>query len=342
MRHRFIRHMTSVILFTVTVLLLSTAAAGQRSVAGTTTSDGSAGHRGGNRIAFSRQLESGGSAGFTTDRRGNRERQIAIPEVGEDFGRTVWSHRGDRMLFSNIPTYAADGALIGFRPGISAPDGSRFHLLALPDRPVDMYCSAWTPDDRRVVCGDEVGLFTMRASDGGGVDRLTRNPFHGQDLAIGYSPRRHVLAFIRTNPGDPSNDNDDTAALLLARPDGTHLRTITPDGLLLPHELAGGDWSPDGRHVASTTATGRLVIISVHSKQVRTVPLRVQGDYFAAVPTYSPNGNRLTFSLFRGAPADIYTARLDGGGLVHVTHTPNVNELYPDWKPAGRHDKRST
>jgi dipeptidyl aminopeptidase/acylaminoacyl peptidase len=234
-------------------------------------------------------------------------------------------------LFSNIPYTNSSGTFVGFRPAISAPDGTHFHLLALPERPIDLYCSAWTPNDRRIICGDNTGLLSMRASDGGRVVRLTHNPFHGQDLPVGYAPNGRRMAFIRSNQGDPTDDSDDTVALLLSRPDGTHIRRITPYGLLLAHELSGADWSPDGRHLASTTVDGRLAIIAVNGKKVSLVPLQIKGDYFAALPTYSPNGRKLAFSLFKGAPSDLYRANLDGSRVRQITRT-EPNELFADWR----------
>jgi len=319
----------------VSVLVLGAVSSAPPSSASATPHSHQASHSKAGRIAFSRQLDGGGSQAFTIRPRGNDEQQVAIPLAGEDFGRPVWSHDGTRILFSNIPYFDSDGNLVGFRPATSDPDGSDFHLLTLPERPVDMYCAAWTPDDRRIVCGDEVGLFTMRAADGGGATRLTHNPFGSTDVPIGYSPDGRKLAFIRNNAGDPATEADDTAALLVARSDGSHGRAVTPYGLLLAHELAGGDWSPDGRHLASATTDGRLVIVTVRSKRIATVPLRIEGDYFAVLPSYSPVGTHLAFSLFRGAPADIYTARTDGSDVRQMTSS-GTNELFADWSSTAR------
>lgn len=332
------RHAATLLFAVVSALLLSAAGLQPSSASSAVTSTSVTTKRV-DRILFSRQQDGGGSSTLTIGSRGGHERKIAIPLTGEDFGRSVWSHDGRRILFSNIPYSGPDGTLIGFRPATSDSRGGHFHLLALPERPVDMYCSGWTPDDRRIICDDERGLFTMRASDGGLVIRLTRTPSGVQDVAIGYAPDGRHLAFIRTNQGDPADEGDDTAALFLARPDGTHLKKLTPDGLLLAHELAGGDWSPDGRHVATATADGRLVIVSVRTGRRALVPLQVEGDYFAVLPSYSPSGRTLAFSLFRGAPADLYRSDLRGNHVQQLT-SGSTSELFADWRPC-RRDRRS-
>jgi WD40 repeat protein len=284
------------------------------------------------RIVFTRQLDGGGSTVFTVNPSGRDERQVAIPLVAEDFNRSVWSHDGHRLLMSNIPyTDPTTGSFVGFRPATSAPDGSAFHLLALPQLPEDMYCSAWTPDDHRIVCGDDTpGLFSMRVSDGGGMRRLTVNPFGDQDVAVGFSPDGRRLAFLRYKPATKPSQ-DEQVALFLANPDGTRLHRITPYGLLEADELASANWSPDGHSLISANSNGRLVIVSADGSGVRRIALAFgTPDYFAVMPAYSPDGRQIVFSAFRQAPADLFVANLDGTHVHQITDSP-VNEYSADW-----------
>jgi Tol biopolymer transport system component len=288
------------------------------------------------RIVFSRsRIDGSGAAVRTVDPNGADGRAVHLPSVPEDFNRSTWSHDGRRLLHSNIPVNArGTGKLVGFRPATSAPDGSRFRLLALPKLPTDMYCSAWTPTDRRILCSigfKDPGLFSLRASDGGGRRRLTRNPFGSPDLAVGFSPDGTRIAFLRFRPGSgPHAEGQEKVALVVASPDGSHARRITGYHLLQAHELAWADWSPDGRRLVSSTPKGALVLVSAESGNVTPVHLQVGRRAFATLPTFSPDGKQLLFSLFRRGPADLYRARLDGSRVRAVTSSPK-NDINADW-----------
>lgn len=288
------------------------------------------------RIVFSRsRLDGSGAAVRTAEPNGAGGRAVHLPYVPEDFNRSTWSHDGRRLLHSNIPVNApGTGKLVGFRPAISAPNGSRFRLLALPKLPTDMYCSAWTPTDRRILCSigfKAPGLFSVRASDGGGRHRLTRNPFGSPDLAVGFSPDGTRIAFLRFRPGSgPHAEGQEKVALVVASPDGSHARRITGYHLLQAHELAWADWSPDGRRLVSSTPKGALVLVSAEGGNVTPVHLQVGRRAFATLPTFSPDGNQVLFSLFRRGPADLYRARLDGSRVRAVTSSPK-NDINADW-----------
>jgi hypothetical protein len=286
----------------------------------------------GARIAFTRQLDGGGSEVFTVAADAGHERQVAIPLTAEDFNRSVWSHDGRWLLHSNIPyTDPATGQFVGFRPAFSHPDGSHFRLLALPNRPEDMYCSAWTPDDRRIICGDDTpGLFSMRARDGGGVRRLTHNPYGGQDISVGLSPDGTRLALLRERP-DPAG-GPGSLALFVGRADGSHLRQRTPFGLIFGFtEFGGASWSPDGKYLVSSTGDGDLIFVASHGRGTRTVSITSDSTKgFAVLPDYAPDGRHLVFSLFLGDNADLYRSDLHGGHLRRLTTDP-ANDVNADW-----------
>ena len=138
------------------------------------------------------------------------------------------------------------GELVAFRPAISAADGSDYRLLRMRWRPMDFYCSAWSPDDSRILCSNHDGsIISIRASDGRGARQLTENPYGGQDLAVGYSPDGSRLAWLRERPGatDEARARRPSSS---PTPTGRNARRVTRWGLLLDPELAGANWSPDG------------------------------------------------------------------------------------------------
>ncbi|MFC4785343.1 TolB family protein [Nocardioides sp. MAHUQ-72] len=289
------------------------------------------------RIVYSRTaLDGSGATAITAAPDGTHQRVVSTTVPLEDFNRSTWSHDGTRLLHSNVVVLdPTTGDLVAFRPGISSPSGSHFRVLRLPRLPTDMFCSAWTPNDRRILCDigtERQGLFSIRADDGGGRVRLTTNPWGSQDLAVGFSPDGHRLAFLRFRPGTgPDAGTQDRVALLVARADGSHAHRITGYAVLQAHELAWADWSPDGRRLVSSTQWGRLVLVAADGSGLTRIRLRPsRPDDFAATPTFSPDGTELLFSLFRQAPADLYRAHLDGSGVQAVTHSPE-NDLNPDW-----------
>ncbi|WP_426516851.1 TolB family protein [Diaminobutyricibacter sp. McL0618] len=292
-------------------------------------------HQSRDRIAYTTSIPGGGAHVVVANPDGTGTVQLQLPQVLEDFGRPVWSHDASKLLLSNILRADSTGNLLPFRPATVSPDGRHFRLFALPAQPPDMYCSAWTPDDSRFVCavgGDTPGIFTFRATDGGDPLRLTTNPFANPDTPVGYSPDGNRFAFLRTKP---TNVPDTTAvALFIARRDGSHPTQVTPYGVLMPDVIQSAAWSPDGRSLLSSTTDGHLVRINAHSYGISQIRLDVPEPYFASVPSPSPDGRSIVFSLSHGAgprAADILTARADGSHVNYVTTTDDVAEWYPEW-----------
>ncbi len=278
-------------------------------------------------------VEHGGAVVTTMDPDGTAVSPVDVPDILEDFNKSTWSHDGTRLLHSNVVLLDDDGELVAFRPAISAADGGGYRLLRMRTRPTDMFCSAWSTDDARILCGTSGGIVSFRARDGRGARRLTTNPYGGQDLAVGYSPDGSRLAWLRERP-DPTPDEGsdlEREALFVADVDGTHARRVTRWGLLQAHEVAGASWSPDGTTIVSATRKGRLVQIDVATGAVAPVGLDLRSSDYAVMPDYSPDGQQLVFSMFRKAPTDLFVANLDGSDLHRITHTPNRSELGADW-----------
>ena len=285
------------------------------------------------RIVTSALLERGGARVTTLSPDGSGVADVDVPDTLEDFNKSTWSHDGTRLLHSNVLVFDGSGELVAFRPAITAADGSDYRLLRMRTRPMDMFCSAWSLDDSRILCTNKGGIVSFRVSDARGARRLTSNPYGGQDLAVGYSPDGGRLAWLRER-SDPSPDNgvdDEREALFVADADGSHARRVTRWGLLHAHELAGANWSPDGTTIVSATREGRLVEIDVATGAVSPIELALGSEDFAILPDYSPDGQDVVFSMFRHAPTDLFVANVDGSGLRRITRTPDRSELSPDW-----------
>jgi Tol biopolymer transport system component len=296
---------------------------------------GAAGAAGRERIVFSSPLPGGGASVSVVSPDGSGLVGVDLAVDLEDINRTVWSHDGTRLLHSNTLVFDGNGEVVAFRPSISASDGTGLYVLTLPDFGVDMYCSAWSPDDSRILCAADGGVMSMRASDGGGIVQLTNNPYAGKDLAVGYSPDGTQLAFLRSKPGPengkPGDDQAEREALFVAEADGTNARRLTDWGLLLAHDLAEANWSPDGLSFISVDRHGRLVKIAADGSNVSTIDLDLDGTYFAVTPDYSPDGTQIVAAVFRNAPADLYVANRDGSHAHAITDTSDATEWLPDW-----------
>lgn len=283
-------------------------------------------------IAFSQQTGTGGANIFVGSSNGARIHQVPMPYLAEDFAAPSWSPDGRSLLISNLLRFDDAGELLPFRPAIVKPDGSDFKLLDPPGAPFDMYCGGWSPNGRRLICGlgaDPQGLFTIRASDGRGLVRLTSNPYGAADTLGDFSPDGKRFVLVRSK--------GEEAALFTAHPDGSQLRQLTPYGFALGHELATAHWSPDARAIILATASGRLFLVTPDSARLTPIHLRTGGsNSFAFAPGWSPDGTRIVFSLSTGGQVDIYTAKRDGTNLVRITNTSTF-EPFSDWRPELRH-----
>ena len=314
------RAATAAAVVCATTFLSAVPSGGARGMADTDDSVG--------RIVTSALLDGGGARVTTMSPEGTGVVRVDVPGELEDFNKSTWSHDGTRLLHSNAFVFDAKGGLVAFRPAISAPDGSGYRLLRMRHRSMDMYCSAWSPDDSRILCKHDGGIISFRTSDGRGARRLTTNPYGGQDLPIGYSPDGTRLAWVREGPG--STDERERAAIFVADADGTNAQRLNPWSLLNAHELAGANWSPDGTSFVAATRKGALVEVEVATKAVTPIPVDL-GDGYAVMPDYSPDGQHVVFAMFRNAPSDLFVANLDGTGLRRLTHTATRAELSPDW-----------
>ena len=105
---------------------------------------------------------------------GSSEVPVPMPWT-EGGGR--WSSSGE---FIAVPTQVEDG-----RVGTAILDeaGNVVRVLDIPDETLNLPCTAWSPDDKRLACTawDDAdptrgGIYTVRAKDGGDLVRLTTPP----------------------------------------------------------------------------------------------------------------------------------------------------------------------
>jgi Tol biopolymer transport system component len=289
-------------------------------------------------LAFARQVPTGGANVFTANPDGSGEQQVPLVYSAEDFGVPVWSPDGTKLLISHTLRLDSSGnCCLPFRPAIVNPDGSGFTLLTISYGPFDMGCQVWSLDQTRLLCGfggDQPGVFSVRASDGGDPVRLSTNPFGtadvgAMDVPTDISPDGTRFVFVRFRPG--AKDAAQKVALFVENVDGSGLRQITPYGFAQAHEIASARWSPDGQEIISETREGLLFMVHPDGSGTRLIRLQTgTNPYYAFEPDWSPDGTRIVFCMSINGQEDVYTAKADGSDLIQVTDTPDF-ENGPDW-----------
>ena len=279
---------------------------------------------------------------YTANADGSHERQL-LPTGAE---RPRWSPDGTR-----IDVFPHDVAGVSAR--IVNPDDGTSRDLANPNADhLFLDCRVWSPDASRLACDGQSwdvdpmlnGIYTVRSSDGGGLQRLTSDPF-GEDCPGDYSPNGKQLVFLRAN--------DTTFALFTLKLDGKSdgkgdedkgLRQITPnasDDFFINFDC--GSWSPQGNEVLfSAHAPGdqRSTIWVVHAdgKGLRQIPIPGCGGAISDPttigcfgPSWSPDGRKIVFVRRSAGQNDVYAVNADGTDLSLVSGTPHDEGGPPEW-----------
>ena len=267
------------------------------------------------RLLFSRFIES--THTFTgmyvakTD--GSAETDVPLPWT-EGGGR--WSRSGKEIA---VPTLLADGRV---GTAIITTDGTVLRVLSIRDSTLNLPCTIWSRDDTRLACegwddsvASRTGIYSVSASDGSDIQRLTTPPAGKHDLPGDYSSDGQFV--FKRHSGD-----EGPGPLMLVDANGGEARLLYNGSIEDP-----GRFSPDGRFVA-TSLDGRLLIIDLDGKIVHTISV---DGYYLFGPVWSPDGSRIAFSKTTSQyDAEIYTSLPDGTDLQRVTHTSS-NEIDVDW-----------
>jgi hypothetical protein len=242
-----------------------------------------------------------------------------------------------------------------YRPAIANPDGSGLMILnAYPDRKMHLEPVAWSPDGTRILAGsggedvnpDDVGLYTVRATDGGDLQRVVSPPSGAGGSPIGYTPDGSRIVFIQWSV---------LAGIWVVGVDGSGLRRLTPPQLApVDNDFWDGvsaDLSPDGSSVAfAATPPGQngssLYVVGVDGAQ----PPRdlLPPGLGALSARWSPGGTTIAFtSGHQGVgrtPAgrelindpQVWVVNADGNGLKALTTgTDGSFSITPVWSPDG-------
>jgi TolB protein len=200
-----------------------------------------------------------------------------------------------------------------------SPDGSQIAFFSTRD-------SAEFPNPT----GDSE-LYVMDVS-GANVRRLTDN--QASDFAPAWSPNGKKIAF--TSNRDGNNE------IYLMRTDKSKVKRLTDDSASDQFPA----FAPDGSQIAFQRALGTNQEIFTLALDDDPATGRTEGTLtnltnhpmLDALPDFSPDGTKLTFSSNRGTggDVDVWTINADGSGAQNMTETlSSTNDRWSSWSPQG-------
>ena len=246
-------------------------------------------------------------------------------DLGIEASCAAWFPDGGRILVTNDAEFTPTTPL---RPAVIDPDGSNLRPLdAVADPDLNLGCGDVSPDGTRIVLegfGDEDtrrnGIYTVRASDGGGLVRLTS----GLDGPPSYSSDGSQVVFMRTRPGIQP---DGAGALFVVDAEGGRADRITPWG----SSFLDNDWSPDGGWIMFQRPYGQLYLVHPDGSDLHRIPLELPQGAGARTASWSPDGEWIVFSLQQARGATIWAVQPDGSGLQPVTTSRGNDAISPYW-----------
>jgi erythromycin esterase-like protein len=193
-------------------------------------------------------------------------------------------------------------------------------------------------------------------ADGSGITCLTSNPERERQPA--WSPDGTRIAFVR-------REGIDDLEIVVMNADGTGQINLTRNPYSIESEPA---WSPDGSRIAFTS--NLLYFANASSRQARGFDIFVinidgsrqtpltgtsswkpgadhglpsgapsalqrSGAPWNTSPSWSPNGQQITFRSNRDGNNEIYAMGIDGSQVRNLTNHP-ASDTDPAWSPDGR------
>jgi len=261
----------------------------------------------------------------------------------------------EQLLYNNseVGQWSPDGTRVGLVTQLGPPQVLLFNVddggSVYFGLPFDLYpdlalfCTVWSPDGTRLACEGQgqtdpslSGVYTLRASDGGDLQRVTYEP-NGDDCPSDYSPNGKRLVITRAN--------ETTYEIDTVKLDGSGMKRITPEGM--DFNFCNGNWSPQGNEIAFSAHVPNAndfhsSVWVVHSDGTGLRQLPIAGPcggrfddpstFGCFNPVWSPDGQKIAFGRNQDdGQRDLYTVNTDGSGLFQVTHTDDISEFNGDW-----------
>ena len=259
-----------------------------------------------------------------------------LQQLLSDSAGPIWSPDG-----TEIHVFCCDDGMAAHF--VDPATGELVRSLPPPDPSAAISCGgSWSPDGERLSCAGYSeedpsvnGAYTLRASDGGGLQRVTSNP-GGFDSAGDFSPDGEALVFTRFMDEEP-------VGVFVTDLDGSQLVQVSPPDLMLDDTGFGGSWAPDGRQIlfvgrADEDQHKEIWIVDADSSSPHRFEMTPAcggslSDPSSAgcySPEWSPDGSTIVFARSTSSDGEnIYIVNADGTGLRQVTDGGTDDN--PDW-----------
>jgi len=287
--------------------------------------------------------------------------EIRLPPGGIQPG--VWSIDGTQLAVSvlvDAKSHLTSGD--GWqRPATMNADGSAFKVLdSYPGRKLNLVPVGWSADASRIYVMSgydavdlaDIGLFSVRASDGAGLTSVIAPPTGdaasgiagtscARPDAVQVSPDGSHLLVNRQTPHDVCGTD------LVFNADGTGAVRLNPEGTIAV-DLEFGDYLERGRfseswsHDGARVAFGALVVsadstaLYVARPDGTDVRQIVPPSVGAVTARWSPDDRWIALtSRLRSSP-QVWVVHPDGSGLVKLTDgSDGSTSVMPSWSPDG-------
>jgi TolB protein len=236
---------------------------------------------------------------YLMDYDGHNQRRISGHKSTS--GYSDWSPGGDAIAYMSY---------FSGTPGIYYVDLASGNKVPVYVEPPLSLSPSFAPDGRRIAFAHSRGANT----DIYVCERDCRNPravtsSGAIDTNPSWSPDGRQLAFTSGRSGQPQ--------IYVMDADGANVRRISFEG----DYNDGATWRPDGTHLAyASRADRRRFQIALTSLVDLTTRLLSSGPDSYEEPSFSPDGQKIVFTVKRGVESQIFTMNAEGGNWRQLTH----------------------
>ena len=239
--------------------------------------------------------------------------------------RKISAHRST----SGFPSWSPVGDTIGYMSYYSGAPGI-YRVELATGRKIPVYqggnlnlSPAFSPDGRRIVFAhsshSNVDLYLCDL-ECTAPEQITQSA--AIDTNPAWSPDGQWISFTSSRSGRPN--------LYVMKPDGSNVRRISFEG----DYNDGASWRFDsGQIVYASRKDNRFRIAATNLIDLETRIL-AQGPDSYEEPSFSPDGQRIVFTVRRGSESQVFVMNADGTGWRQLTH--EGNNAGPSWGPLAR------
>ena len=236
---------------------------------------------------------------------GNREAGIAI--ISND-GSNIVNITSHPFEPADLPTWSPKRSQIGYITNIVITQPP-------PPNPLQIYMMNLAKE-------------SVTALTSGGAE---------ERIPLAWHPDGHKILFVMQNPvGRPGPNWSD---IFVMDNNGENIINLTQT----PEEEAHASWSPDGEKIVFDRLVKKGEAIGDFESAIFVMEADGQNPQrltfepgLNLAPSWSPDGNRISFLSYRNGASRIYTMDINGQNVQQVTHHHRELDGPPVWSPNGR------